>query len=175
MLTIILIFIALLIAAVLVLAALKPDTFVVQRAARINAPPAKVFALIDDFNRWAAWSPWEKLDPALQRTFSGSAGGKGSVYEWKGNSKVGEGRMEILESAPSSQILIKLDFIKPFEAHNLAEFTLVAQGDDTAVNWAMRGATPFLGKIMHVFCNMDRMVGKDFEAGLANMKAIAES
>jgi uncharacterized protein YndB with AHSA1/START domain len=175
MLTGILILVALLIALVLVLAALKPDTFVVQRATRIKAAPEKIFAVINDFHHWGAWSPWEKLDPALQRTFSGSTSGKGSVYAWKGNNKVGEGRMEILESTPSSRIAIKLDFIKPFEAHNTAEFTLLSQGDETAINWAMRGATPFLGKIMHVFCNMDRMVGKDFEAGLANMKAIAES
>jgi uncharacterized protein YndB with AHSA1/START domain len=174
MLKIILILIVLLIAVVLILAALKPDTFRVARTTRIRAPAEKVFALINDFNRWVAWSPWEKMDPALQRIYSGPVSGKGSVYEWKGNKKVGEGRMEILESSPASRIAIKLDFIKPFEAHNTAEFTFMPQGDETGVTWTMQGSTPFIGKIMHVFVDMDRLIGKDFEAGLANMKAAAE-
>ncbi len=174
MLKIILIVIALLVAIVIVLAVLKPDTFRVERSTRIKASPDKVFALINDFNRWGSWSPWEKMDPAMQRTFSGAPSGKGSVYEWKGNSKVGEGRMEILESAPSTRITIKLDFLKPFEAHNVADFTLEPQGGETAVTWTMQGPASFVVKIMHVFMDMDRMVGKDFEAGLANMKAVAE-
>lgn len=174
MLKIILIVIALLVAIVIVLAVLKPDTFRVERSTRIKASPDKVFALINDFNRWGSWSPWEKMDPAMQRTFSGAPSGKGSVYEWKGNSKVGEGRMEILESAPSARITIKLDFLKPFEAHNVADFRLEPQGGETAVTWTMQGPASFVVKIMHVFMDMDRMVGKDFEAGLANMKAVAE-
>ncbi|MEO5559014.1 MAG: SRPBCC family protein [Dokdonella sp.] len=173
MLKIILIVIALLIAIVLVLAARKPDKFRVERATRIKASPDKVFALINDFNRWGSWSPWEKMDPAMQRTFSGAASGEGSVYEWKGN-KVGQGRMEILESEPSTRITIKLDFVKPFEAHNLTDFKLDPQGDETAVTWTMQGPAPFVTKIMHVFMDMDRMVGKDFAAGLENMKTIAE-
>jgi hypothetical protein len=174
MLKIILIVIALLIAVILVLAALKPDSFRVERVARIKASPDKVFALINDFNRWGSWSPWEKKDPAMQRTFSGAPSGKGAVYAWKGNNNVGEGRMEILESVPSTQVTIKLDFIKPFEGHNVADFKLVPQGDETVVTWSMEGPTPFIGKIMHVFMNMDRMIGTDFEAGLANMQAVAE-
>lgn len=174
MLKLIVIAVVVLIVAVLVLAATKPDTFRVERATRIKAPPEKIFALINDFNRWVAWSPWEKLDPAIQRTHSGAASGKGAVYAWEGNNKVGQGRMEIVQSSPSSQVTIKLDFIKPFEAHNIAEFTLRPQGDATDVTWVMYGPAPFVAKIMHVFVNMDRMVGKDFERGLENLKAVAE-
>ncbi len=174
MLKIILVVIVVLIAVVLGLAATKPDTFRVERAATIKAPPAKVYALIDDFRQWSQWSPWEKLDPELKRTFSGPASGKGAVYEWTGNSKVGAGRMEITEPTPPSKIVIKLDFIKPFEGHNIAEFTLEPQGDSTQLTWAMHGPTPFVSKVMQVFISMDRLIGKDFEAGLANLKAAAE-
>jgi len=160
-------------AAVLVLAGMKPDTFRVERAARIEAPPQRIFGLINDFRNWASWSPWEKMDPALKRTYSGPPSGKGAVYEWDGNKKVGQGRMEIVDAAPS-RIAIKLDFLRPFEAHNNVVFTLTPQGDATLVTWAMQGPLPYLGKVMHVFMNMDRMVGKDFEAGLANLKAAAE-
>jgi uncharacterized protein YndB with AHSA1/START domain len=163
-----------LIAAVLIFAATRPDTFSVQRSATIKAPPEKVFALINDFHSWPAWSPWEKLDPAMQRTHSGAAAGKGAAYAWLGNSKVGEGRMEILESAPSSKVSIKLDFIQPFEGHNIADFTLAPQGDSTQVTWVMNGPAPFITKLMGVFVSMDSMIGKDFEAGLANMKTAAE-
>src|SRR5438270_414970 len=109
------------IAAVLGFAAIKPDKFRIQRAANIKAPLEKIFPLINDFHNWASWSPWEKLDPALKRTYSGADSGQGAVYEWEGNKKVGQGRMEIMESSPSSKITIKLDFLKPFEAHNTAE------------------------------------------------------
>jgi uncharacterized protein YndB with AHSA1/START domain len=174
MLKIILIVVVVLIAAVLGLAATKPNAFRVERAATIKAPPAKVYALIDDFHQWSQWSPWEKLDPELKRTFSGPNSGKGAVYEWTGNSKVGAGRMEITEPTPPNKILIKLDFIKPFEGHNIAEFTLQPQGDSTQLNWAMYGPTPFVSKLMQVFMSMDKLIGKDFEAGLANLKAAAE-
>lgn len=174
MLKIIAIVVVVAIAAVLGLAATKPDTFRVQRAASIKAPPDKVFALINDFHQWGQWSPWEKLDQDLKRTFSGPASGKGAVYEWTGNSKVGAGRMEITEPTPSSKILVKLDFIKPFEGHNIAEFTLEPQGDTTRLTWAMYGPTPFVSKVMQVFVSMDSLIGKDFEAGLANLKSAAE-
>ena len=174
MLKIIAIVIAVLIAAVLGLAALKPDTFRVQRAASINAPPDKVFALINDFRQWGQWSPWERLDPALKRTFSGAPTGKGAIYEWTGNNKVGAGRMEITEPTPPSKLVIKLDFIQPFEGHNIAEFVLAPQGDGTQLTWAMHGPTPFVSKLMQVFVSMDALIGKDFEAGLANLKAVAE-
>ena len=174
MLKIIATVVVVLIAAVLGMAATKPDTFRVQRATSIKAPPEKVFALINDFHNWGQWSPWEKLDPALNRTYSGPASGKGAVYEWTGNSKVGAGRMEITEPTPSSKVLIKLDFIKPFEGHNMADFTLEPQGDTTNLSWAMYGPTPFVSKVMQVFISMDSLIGKDFEAGLANLKAAAE-
>jgi uncharacterized protein YndB with AHSA1/START domain len=162
-----------LIAAVLAFAATKPDTFRVQRSAAIKAPPEKIFPLLNDFQRWETWSPWEKKDPAMKRTFSVVTSGKGAVYSWEGNKEVGQGRMEIADSVPPSRLAIKLDFLKPFEAHNTVEFTLAPQGDATSVTWAMQGP-PYLLKIMHVFLDMDSMVGKDFETGLANLKAVAE-
>jgi len=151
--------VAVLIAGVLILAATKPGTFRVQRAASIKAPPEKVFALINDFNRWGAWSPWEKKDPAMKRSFGATTAGKGATYAWEGNKDIGQGRMEIAESSPPSKIAIKLDFVKPFEAHNIVVFTLEPKGDTTNVTWAMQGDTPYFAKIIHVFINMDRMVG----------------
>ncbi|MEO8034498.1 MAG: SRPBCC family protein [Acidobacteriota bacterium] len=174
MLLIILLVIVLVIAVILVIAATKPAVFRVERRASIMAPPEKIFPLINDFHNWPAWSPWEKLDPDMKRTFSGSASGPGAAYAWEGNSKAGAGRMEITEAIPSSKILIKLDFLKPFEAHNTIEYTLERQGSATNVNWAMYGPSPFVSKVMQVFMSMDRMIGKDFEAGLSNMKAAAE-
>jgi len=166
--------IALLIAGILGFAATKPDTFRVQRAASIKAPPEKVFALINDFKRWDAWSPWEKKDPAMKRTLGVTTSGKGAFYAWEGNKDVGQGRMEIAESVPPSKVAIKLDFVKPFEGHNIVEFTLEPKGDVTNITWAMQGPAPFITKVIQVFCDMDSMVGKDFETGLANMKTVAE-
>ena len=163
-----------LIAVLLGYAATRPDSFRVERATVIKAPPAKVFALIDDFRQWAGWSPWEKLDPAMKRTHSGAASGKGAVYAWEGNGDVGAGRMEILETTAPSRVLIRLDFMKPFEATNTAEYTIQPEGDATRVTWAMYGPAPFLSKLMQVFVSMDKMIGKDFEQGLANLKALAE-
>ena len=162
------------IAAVLIIAATRPDTFRIERSASMKAPPERVFALINDFHNWSAWSPWEKLDPDLKRTFSGQPSGTGAIYEWEGNKKVGQGRMEIKESSPSRKITIQLDFLKPFEAHNTAEFTLQSVGDSTNVNWAMHGRQPFMFKVVKLFINMEKLVGKDFEAGLANLKAQTE-
>ena len=161
-------------AALLLFAATRPDTFRVERRVAVQAAAEKIQPLITDFHRWSEWSPWEKLDPAMKRSFSGPPAGKGSVYSWEGNSKVGEGRMEILESSPSSKLLIKLDFIKPFEGHNTTEYTLVPSGGMTQVTWAMYGPAPYVSKLMGVFVSMDSMIGKDFEAGLANLKAAAE-
>jgi len=163
------------IAAVLILAATRPDTFQVQRAASIKAPPERIFPLINDFNRWRAWSPCEKKDPTMKRTFGVATSGKGATYAWEGNGEVGQGRMEIADSAPPSKVAIKLDFVKPFEAHNLVEFVLEPDGDATRVTWTMRGDAPYFAKIIHLFIDMDRMVGKDFEAGLASLKATAEA
>ena len=170
----ILITVVVLVALLLAYAATRPDSFSVQRSATIQAPPDKLYAMIDDFHRWGEWSPWEKLDPAMKRTFSGTPAGVGTVYEWNGNDKVGAGRMEITGASPASKVDIKLDFLKPFEGHNVTEFTLTPQGDSTQVNWNMHGPAPFITKLMGVFVSMDSMIGKDFEAGLANMKAAAE-
>lgn len=163
-----------LIVALILLALAQPDTFRVQRSVSIKAPPEKVFALINDFKQWPAWSPWEKMDPAMKKMHNGAATGTGAIYEWEGNNKVGKGRMEITESTPHSRIVIQLDFLSPFEAHNTAEFTLQPQGDSTDLTWAMYGPAPFMTKLMQVVASMDSMVGKDFETGLANIKAIAE-
>jgi uncharacterized protein YndB with AHSA1/START domain len=165
---------ALAIAAVLILAARKPDRFAVQRATTVQAPPDRIFPLINDFHQWGNWSPYETRDPAMKRSYSGADSGKGAVYGWEGNKNVGSGRMEILDAQAPSKIVIKLDFFAPFEGHNTAEFTMLPQGDGTNVTWSMHGPSPFIGKIMHVFINMDRMVGKDFEAGLANLKRLTE-
>ena len=170
----ILLVVVVLIGALLAYAATRPDTFRVERATVIKAPPAKVFALIDDFRQWAGWSPWEKLDPAMKRTHSGAASGKGAVYAWEGNGDVGAGRMEILETTAPSRVLIRLDFMKPFEATNTAEYTIQPEGEATRVTWAMYGPAPFVSKLMQVFVSMDAMIGKDFEQGLANLKALAE-
>jgi uncharacterized protein YndB with AHSA1/START domain len=171
----ILIGLAVIIAALLGFAATKPDTFRVERSASIKTAPEMIFAHLNDFRSWGSWSPWEKLDPALQRTYSGAAIGAGAVCEWKGNSEVGAGRMEMMESFPSSKISIKLDFIEPFEGHNTAEFTLTPEGGTTKITWAMYGPNQFLGKVMSIFFDMDAMLGKDLETALANLKTIAEA
>jgi hypothetical protein len=166
--------IVVLLAAILGYAASKPDAFRVQRSATIKAPPEKIFPLINDFHNWVSWSPWEKLDPLMTKTHGGAASGRGAVYEWEGNKQVGKGRMEILEESIPSKVRIKLDFFKPFAAHNTAEFTLAGRGEFTDINWVMDGTQPFMFKVMSVFLNLDKMIGKDFEAGLANMKSIVE-
>ncbi|MEY4882553.1 MAG: hypothetical protein RIS34_407 [Pseudomonadota bacterium] len=160
--------------ALLAFAATRPDSFRVQRQTSITAPPDKIFALVNDFHNWASWSPWEKLDPEMKRSFSGTPSGKGTVYEWAGTGKVGAGRMEILDAPPPSKVVIKLDFLKPFEGHNTAEFTLQPQGDATQLTWVMYGPAPFISKLMGVFFNMDKLIGTDFETGLANLKRVAE-
>jgi hypothetical protein len=161
-------------AVVLGVAATKPDTFSVKRTISIKAPPAKIAGLVTDFHQWASWSPWEHLDPAMKRTFNGAQAGKGAIYEWEGNKDVGKGRMEITDATTPATTVIKLDFLEPFESHNITEFSLVPEGDTTKVSWDMSGPMPFISKIMSVFTSMDAMIGKDFEKGLANMKAVAE-
>lgn len=166
--------IVILLVAVLAYAATKPDTFRVQRSAHIKAAPETVFAHIDTLSYWAAWSPWEKMDPAMKKTASGPPNGKGAAVAWDGNNDVGTGRMEITESVPPSKVVFKLDFLKPFEAHNHAEFTLERIGDATHVTWAMVGPQSYMMKVTGIFIDCDKMVGKDFETGLANLKALAE-
>lgn len=162
------------VAGILAYAAAKPDAFRVERMRDIKASPERIFALINDLHGWGNWSPYEKRDPDMHRSFSGAASGKGAVYQWDGNKNVGKGRMEIVDTTPPSRIVIKLDFIKPFEGHNTAEFTMLPQDDATRVTWRMHGPAPFMARIMHVFINIDKMVGKDFEAGLANLKRLTE-
>ena len=165
---------AIVIAIVLILAATKPNTFSVRRATTVKAPPERIFALIKDFHQWGSWSPYETKDPAMKRSFSGAADGEGAVYGWEGNKNVGSGRMEILDTSEPSKIVIKLDFFAPFEGHNTAEFTMLPQGDATNVTWLMYGPAPFMHKVMQVFMNIDNMIGKDFEVGLANLKKLTE-
>jgi hypothetical protein len=161
------------VAVVLALALTKPDDFTVSRRIVINAPPARIAPLIEDFRNWALWSPYERNDPAMKRTYSGAQRGKGAIYAWDGNNEVGSGRMEITDSG-SSRVLIKLDFIAPFEASNVAEFALEPRVGGTEVSWTMRGPAPMLSKVMQVFINLDSMVGTDFAAGLASLKSAAE-
>ena len=165
---------AIVIAIVLILAAAKPDSFSVQRSTSVRAKPEKIFPWINDFHRWKSWSPYENKDPAMKRSYSGAADGKGAVYGWEGNKNVGSGRMEILDASVPSKIVIKLDFFTPFEGHNTAEFTMLPQGDATGVAWLMQGPASFMSKLMQVFMNLDHMIGKDFEVGLANLKNLAE-
>ncbi|MBG6222625.1 MULTISPECIES: SRPBCC family protein [unclassified Janthinobacterium] len=169
-----LLLIVVVVAAILGYATTKPDTFSVEREIVIKAPPDKIAALITDFHYWAAWSPWEKLDPAMRRTFMGTASGLGAQYAWQGNDKVGAGRMEITEAAQPTRTVIKLDFQKPFESHNTTTFSMATEGDGTRVNWTMTGPSPYVSKVMMVFVSMDTMIGKDFEKGLNNLKAAAE-
>jgi hypothetical protein len=171
---IIAVIIAIAIAIVLILAATKPNTLRVQRATSVAAPADLIFPLINDFQRWRTWSPYENKDPAMKRSYEGPASGRGAVYAWDGNSNVGSGRMEILEALAPSKITIKLDFFKPFEGHNTAEFTMLPQGDVTHLTWTMVGPAVFMSKVMQVFMNLDHMIGRDFEAGLANLKKLAE-
>jgi hypothetical protein len=167
------------IAIVLILAATKPHTLSVRRALTVKAVPEKIFPLINDFHQWASWSPYENKDPAMKRSFSGAASGKGAVYAWNGNRSIGSGRMEILEASMPSKITIKLDFLTPFEGHNTAEFTMLPQRDasspSTEVTWLMHGPAPLMSRVMQVFINLDHMIGRDFEAGLANLKKLAEN
>lgn len=174
MLTNILIVIAALILVVLVLAAMKPASFRIERTTTINAPADRVFALINDFHNWGNWSPWETIDPSMTRVFSGSPSGVGAIYGWDGNKKAGAGRMEISKSVAPSAIDLRIDFTRPFKANDIIEFRTDTRQGATRVTWVMHGSTAFMTKVARVFVNMDNLIGKDFDRGLANMKAIAE-
>jgi hypothetical protein len=167
-----LVFVAL-VAALLVFAATRPDSFSVERRTVIQAPADKIQPLISDFHRWADWSPWEKLDPAMQRTFGSVPAGVGATYSWQGNKAVGSGRMEV-KSVATDKVSIHLDFIEPFEGHNMTDFLLTPKDGATEVRWVMSGPAPFISKLMGVFVSMDSMIGKDFEKGLMQLKAVAE-
>lgn len=159
---------------VLLYATTRPDSFRVERTAEIKAPPEKIAAILADLRRNTEWSPWEKLDPAMKRTYGGAASGVGATYEWAGNRDVGKGRIEVIEASPS-KVAMKLDFVEPIEGHNIADFTLVPNGGVTRVTWALRGPMPYISKVITIFFDMDAMIGQAFETGLANLKTVAET
>ena len=171
----ILIGLAVIIVVLVVIIALQPSHYTVERSATMNAPAGAVFAQVNDFHRWNAWSPWAKLDPAMKQKFEGAPAGTGAVYTWAGNKDVGEGRMTITESHPGDLIKIKLEFIKPFAATNATDFAFKPQGNQTTVTWTMSGDKNFIAKAFGIFMNMDKMVGGDFEKGLAQLKLIVEA
>ena len=162
-----------LIALILMYAATRPDDFHVERSINIKAAPEKIFGLINDLHRWNEWTPYNK-DPAMKKTYSASTSGKGATYAWEGNKDVGKGEIAITESIPFSRIVFDLHMIEPFEGHNVAAFSLNAAGDSTRVTWSLDDKQKLMVKVMGIFMNMDRMIGKDFEAGLANLKTVAE-
>lgn len=164
---------ALLIAGVLIAAATRPDSFSVQRNATIAAPPERLFGLIADMKAFNSWNPWLRKEPTSKLTYSGPASGVGAAYAWDGE-QLGAGRMEVIEAQPPGRVAMKLDFIRPFASTNRVEFTLQPQGAQTQVTWAMSGPMPFLSKLFSLVAGMDGMIGPDFEAGLANLKALAE-
>lgn len=160
--------------ALLAYATTRPKTFRVSRSAIINAPADRIYPLIDDFRAWSTWSPFDQLDPAMKKTFSGPATGTGSVYEWSGNRRAGAGRMENMGAQAPSRVVIELDFLRPIEGHDIAEFKLVPEGGSTRVTWSIDGPSPFVSRVVGVFLDMDKLIGNDFETGLANLKAVAE-
>ena len=175
MLAKILVALAVVVAGLAVVIALQPSDFRVSRTATIAAAAPVVFAQVNDFRSWTAWSPWAKLDPAMKQTCEGAPAGTGAIYTWVGNREVGEGRMTIVESRPSDLIRVKLDFVKPLAGTSVAEFTFRPEGDRTAVTWTMTGEKNFVAKAIHLVLSMDRMIGDQFEKGLAAMKTVAEA
>jgi len=171
----ILIAIAAIVVVFVVVVAIQPSEFRIVRSATISAPAPAVFAQVNDFHNWEAWSPWAKVDPAMKQAYEGPPAGTGAIYTWAGNDQVGEGRMTLTESRPSDLIRIKLEFLKPFAATNTAEFTFKPEGNQTVVTWSMTGKNNFIAKAVHLFMNMDKMVGGKFEEGLANMKSLVEA
>ena len=165
---------ALIVGGILLLAAMRPDSFRVQRSASIQAPPEKIFPLINDLRRFNTWNPFEKKDPNLKGSYAGAESGKGAAYAFQGNSEVGSGRIEIIESLPASEVRMKLDMLKPIQASNVVEFTLRPNGSGTRVTWSMQGPVPYFARIIHLFIDMDAMVGGEFEKGLADLKSIVE-
>jgi hypothetical protein len=160
--------------ALLVVIALQPATFHIERSITTTAPPAAALAQVNDFHAWSKWSPWEKLDPGMQRTYEGPTSGVGAKYAWLGNKQVGEGRMTIEQSEPS-RVVVKLEFLKPFAATNTATFSFAKVDDGSQVTWAMDGKNDFMGKAFHLFMDMEKMIGPDFEQGLASLKVAAEA
>lgn len=170
----ILVVIIVVIISVLVYASTKPDTFYVERRISIQAKPEKIFPYLDDLHKWNEWSPWAKMDPNPERIYTGPATGVGAKFAWKGNSKIGIGSMEIVEANAPSKIVIRLEFIKPFEGSSTAQFTLIEQQGMTEVIWSNTGPVKFIGKVVSLFLNCEKMIGKNLEEGLAGIKALAE-
>ncbi len=160
---------------ILGVAAMQPDDYKITRSLVIAAPPSDVFAQINDFHKWAAWSPWEKKDLNMKKTFSGPAEGVGTIYDWSGNSDVGEGRMTLTASQPAEKIAIKMEFKKPFEDTGTAEFLFKPEGAGTNVSWSMAGKYNFISKVVCLFMSMDKMIGGDFEQGLSQLKTVVEA
>jgi hypothetical protein len=171
----ILIVLAVIVVVLLIVASLRPADFRVERSIVVSVPPAAAFAQVNDFHKWKAWNPWGKMDPAMQETYDGAESGVGASYSWTGNSKVGTGRMTVTESRPVEKIRIKLEFLKPFVATNTAEFTFKPDGNRTIVTWSMFGENNFICKLMGLFMNMDKMIGSQFEKGLADLKSASEA
>jgi uncharacterized protein YndB with AHSA1/START domain len=171
----VLIGLVILVVAFVVIVAMQPSDFRVERSATIAAPAEVVFAQVNDLRAWEAWSPWAKRDPKMSRTFEGPPAGTGARHGWAGNQEVGEGRMTITESRPNELIHLRLEFIKPFACVNDVEFTFTPQDQNTSVQWSLWGKNNFVGKAMGLFMNMDKMIGGDFEAGLSGIKAVAEA
>lgn len=169
MLPVVTVFLVAAFVVLLVAASLRPDEFRVQRSARIAAAPERVYAQLADFRAWAAWSPWEGKDPAMKRTYSGAASGVGAVYAWEGNKEVGTGRMEITEAKEPTLVTIRLEFVRPWQATNTAQFHLAPDGEGTRVTWTMTGQADLMMKVFGLFVDMDAKVGRDFEAGLARL------
>jgi hypothetical protein len=167
--------IAVLLVVFVIIVALRPSDFSVARSAAINAPAARVFAQVNDFHNWDKWSPWAKIDPSMKQTYEGAPAGQGAIYTWTGNSQVGQGRMTITESRPNEKIHIHLEFMKPFAGVCPTHFTFAPQGNQTLVNWTMTGRHTFVPKAIGLFINMEKMIGGQFEQGLAQMKSVAES
>lgn len=165
---------ALVVAAFLAYVATRPSTYQVERSTVITAPAEKVYGLVADFRRWADWSPWEKLDPAMKKDYTGAPGAPGASYHWAGNDKVGEGRMTITQASAPARIAYELEFLKPWQSVSSTEFKLATEGAATRVSWSMAGKVGFTEKLFSVFMDMDGMIGKDFENGLATLKAVAE-
>ena len=174
MFRIIFIVVAAAIAGLLLFAASRPDEFTVTRSLRMAAPPEKLFPLVNDFHGFNQWNPYLAKDPALKGSYSGPAAGPGAVYAWSGNKDVGQGSMEVTGQTPPTQVLMRLVFVEPFATTSTAEFNLQPQAGGTEVTWSMRGKHIFIGKLMSVFVDMDKMIGRDFETGLANLRALAE-
>lgn len=171
----IVVLVVVLVAVFLVMVMLQPSQYHIERTATINAPAPVVFAQVNDFHKWNAWSPWANIDPNMKQTYEGQASGVGAMYSWVGNSDVGEGKMTIIESRPGERIKIQLEFIKPFAASNTTDFIFTPQGNQTSVKWTMSGSNNFIGKAFSVFVSMDKMVGGDFEKGLAKLKGVSEA